>query len=526
MALAIDASLLSESLYEFVKAAWHIVEPGTEYRDNWHIHAICDHLEAVSRGDIRNLIVNIPPRHMKSLIISVMWPAWEWTWCPTRRWLFASYGDDLATRDAVKTRRLIQSAWYQSRWADPAIWREAFYLTSDQNQKTRYENNRLGYRISTSVGGLGTGEGGDRIVVDDPHNVQKAESEAVRTTTLRWWDETMSTRGNDPQTVAKVIIMQRVHEADLTAHCLKKGGYEHLCLPAEFEPDHPTLSSTSLGFKDPRKKPGQLLWENRFPRAELDALKVSLGEYGTAGQLQQRPTPRGGGEFKRKFMQYWPATRELPAFQYIIQSYDTAYTEKTANDPTAHTTWGVFTDRLGRAAVMLLDAWDEYLNYAALRKKVIADWRAKYGGVEGNPQKPGRRADALLVEVKGSGISLIQELQTAAVPAQSYNPGKADKVARAQRIMPLYEMGLVWVPESSTWKEGAMEATRPATWARAFVDQLHKFSAETSEHDDYVDTFTQVLIFLKDAGWLEAPQVEDDDPEARAYTGRPRNPYD
>lgn len=521
MALALEASLLSESLYEFVKAAWHVVEPGTEYRDNWHIRVICEHLEAVTRGDIRNLIVNIPPRHMKSLIISVMWPAWEWVSAPGRKWLFSSYGDELATRDAVKTRRLIQSNWYQSRWCDPAIWPKAFRLTSDQNQKTRYENDWLGHRISTSVGGLGTGEGGDRIVVDDPHNVLKAESETVRKTTLTWWQETMSTRGNDPSTVAKVIIMQRVHESDLTAVCLKQGGYEHLCLPAEFEPDHPTLSSTSLGFKDPRKKAGELLWLSRFPETELRALKKALGEYGTAGQLQQRPTPRGGGSFKSKFLRLYPPERKLPGFEFIVQSYDTAYTEQTANDPVACTVWGVWTNHTKDARnVMLLDAWGDHMNYAALRNRMIKYYKEKFGKVEGDVQRPGRRTDVVLVETKGSGISLLQELRSARIPAESYNPGRADKHARAERIMPLYELGVVWIPESRK------ESGKCVEWARDFVEELGKFGPETAAHDDYVDTLTQTLIYLKDAGWLEAPEVKEDDPKTAVYGGKPTNPYD
>src|ERR1700686_2915012 len=157
----------SRSLGYFVQLAWPIVEPGRIFVSGWHIDAIIEHLEAVTRGEIRNLLINVPPRHMKSLLVSVFWPAWEWIRFPERRWLYSSYGAQLSIRDSLKCRRLIESPWYQRLWGD------RFALTSDQNTKGRFDNDRSGYRLSTSVGGAATGEGGDRIVCDDPHNVNE-----------------------------------------------------------------------------------------------------------------------------------------------------------------------------------------------------------------------------------------------------------------------------------------------------------------------------------------------------------------
>jgi hypothetical protein len=174
----LDAESASRSLGEFVLQAWPIVEPSTPFVSGWHIDAIIEHLEAISRGQLRNLLINVPPRHMKSLLVSVLWPAWEWINWPARRWLYSSYGAQLSIRDSIKCRRLIESPWYRQRWAD------RFALTSDQNTKGRFDNNRSGYRLSTSVGGAATGEGGDRIVCDDPHNVQEAESDSVRKGTI------------------------------------------------------------------------------------------------------------------------------------------------------------------------------------------------------------------------------------------------------------------------------------------------------------------------------------------------------
>src|SRR5271163_4307839 len=300
----IDRELASRSLSEFVRQAWSIVEPSTPFVPGWHIDAIIEHLEAVSRGQIRNLLINVPPRHMKSLLVSVFWPDWEWLRWPERRWLFSSYGAQLSIRDSVACRRLIESPWYQSRWAD------RFALTSDQNTKGRFDNNRSGYRLSTSVGGTATGEGGDRIVCDDPHNVQEAESDSVRKATLDWFDVVMSTRVNDPRSAAKVVVMQRCHQQDLSGHLLEQGGWEHLCLPAEYE-DPPRV--ISIRFPDPRTQAGELLWLERFGRKEIADLKVSLGSYAAAGQLQQRPSPVEGGLIKRHWFRFWqPPGMDLP----------------------------------------------------------------------------------------------------------------------------------------------------------------------------------------------------------------------
>jgi hypothetical protein len=216
----IDMEMAARSLREFVLQAWAVVEPSTPFVPGWHIDVIIEHLEAVTRGQIRNLLMNVPPRHMKSLLVSVFWPAWEWIRWPERRWLFSSYAAQLSIRDSVKCRRLIESPWYQARWG------HVFSLTSDQNTKGRFDNNRSGYRLSTSVGGAVTGEGGDRIICDDPHNVQEAESDSVRKNALDWFDVVMSTRVNDPKTSSKLVVMQRCHQQDLSGHLLEQGGFD------------------------------------------------------------------------------------------------------------------------------------------------------------------------------------------------------------------------------------------------------------------------------------------------------------
>jgi hypothetical protein len=225
----IEQEQASRSLREFVRQAWAVIEPSTPFVPGWHIDAIVEHLEAVTLGQIRKLLINVPPRHMKSLLVSVLWPAWEWIRFPERRWLYSSYAAQLSIRDSVKCRCLIESPWYQQRWSD------RYALTGDQNTKGRFENDKSGYRLSRSVGGAATGEGGDRVVSDDPHNVQEAESDSIRKGTTDRFDVVMSTRVNDPRTAAMIIVMQRCHQRDLSGHVLEQGGWEHLCLAAEYE---------------------------------------------------------------------------------------------------------------------------------------------------------------------------------------------------------------------------------------------------------------------------------------------------
>ena len=294
-------------LYEFVRQAWPVVEPDSRFRDGIHVGAICEHLQALTEGRLRHLIINVPPGHAKSLLSAVFWPAWVWISQPHTRWLFSSYREPLATRDSVRCRRLIESGWYQERWA------ERYQLSSDQNQKNCFENTRSGYRLVVPMG-TGTGERGDYVVVDDPHSVEQAESDAARQSAIEWWNGSMSTRLNDLATGHKLVIQQRLHEADLTGDLVQRGGYELLCLAAEYEPER--ACRTAIGWSDPRQEVGELLWPQKIRRENLEEQKVTLGSYRYAGQYQQRPSPAEGGIFKRCWWRYWrPQGRDLPPVQ-------------------------------------------------------------------------------------------------------------------------------------------------------------------------------------------------------------------
>src|SRR5260370_14548311 len=283
--------LARKSLHEFVRQGWAEVE-AAPFVDNWHIGAVCEHLQAVSAGQIPKLLISLPRSMGKSLLTCVFWPAWEWAQDPTVRWLFASYDQRLTIRDAVRCRTLLHRPWYQARCRRP------FRLTGDQNQKSYYETDPGGYRLATSVGGHGSGEHPDRIVCDDPHNVQQAESPVERQAVLDWWDLTMSTRGVSRH-ARRVVIMQRLHHEDLSGHVLGEGDWVHLCLPMRYERERVLM--TPLGWTDPRTEDGALLCPEQFSAAAVAQLEKSLGAYGAAGQLQQRPTPREGGMFKAGF---------------------------------------------------------------------------------------------------------------------------------------------------------------------------------------------------------------------------------
>lgn len=418
---------------------------------------------------------------MKSNTTAVAFPTYAWIHKPNTKFLFSSYSHHLSLRDSQKCRRLIESPWFQSHWGDK------FKLSSDQNQKHRFENDHFGYRIATSVDGTTTGEGGDIIVIDDPHNIREAESPANREAVLEWWDQVMSTRLNDPNTGVFIVVMQRANERDVSGHILAtEAGWDHLVLPAEYEKDHIFQIKSSLGFKDPRTKDGELLWPTRFGHEALGRIKSKLGSYGAAGQLQQRPAPRGGGILQYDWWLPWEKDDE-PPFEYILQSWDTAFSERDRKEASysACTTWGVFVKN-GRTNVMILDAWRDRVSYPELRRLA----KEKY-----DIWHP----DEVLIEKKASGQSLIQDLRMARIPVMPWTPDRSgDKEARAHAAAPLLEGGMVWYPHNP-----------PRRWTRDVLDWCASFPA--GDGADIVDTVTQALLRLRNMWYLQ--RADDDDPE-------------
>lgn len=329
----------------FVRQAWDVVEPGRPLQWNWHLQAKCDHLQAVYNfsvpeevdpeaklgPQIQRIIFNEPPRCSKSLISSVFFNAWVWTRWNQARFLCVTYADDLAQRDSLKTRQLVESEWYQSRWQDVSI-------SIDQRSKSRFNTNVGGFRVGTTVLGIATGEGGDFRIIDDPHNVKKALSDVERQQANTFFDLTLPTRVVDPKRSSTIICMQRLHEDDMTGHALSsENRYEHLCLPMEYEGEN--RCRTSLGFVDPRTSPGQLLHPDRWDRKAVEEAKADLriqwGDFGVNSQFQQRPTPRGGGLFQVENLIPVPGWPHLHELDRVVRYWDKAATQGGTGAETA-----------------------------------------------------------------------------------------------------------------------------------------------------------------------------------------------
>jgi len=494
-----------ESLSEFIRQAWHVVEPGQPYVHSWHIDFISEHLEAITDGveledgDFYNrLLINVPPGMMKSLLVGVFWPSWEWgpRNMPHLRYLCASHSQNLAIRDSTKMRRLVSSEWYQQRWGDRVK------LTGDQNAKTKFETTATGFREAVAAGSI-TGSRGDRVIIDDPHSVESASSEAMRASTAEWFLEAIPTRLNNPEKSAILVIMQRLHEQDISGIILDKQlGYDHICLPMRFEKwrrDEGIV--TKLGYEDPRQEEGELLFPDRFPLDVVERDERILGPYATAGQFAQNPVPRGGGVIKREWWQVWD-NENYPPFDFILASVDTAYTTKTENDPSAMTVWGVWSggDNLAVATrtvsreneaqqvmervykeahpkCMLIYAWTERLELHDLINK-IRETAIQY------------KVERLLVENKASGLSVAQEIRRIYgyedFYVQLYDPKSADKLSRLYSVQHLFAEGLIFAPLKA--------------WADVVINQVAQFPK--GKHDDLVDATSMAIRHLRDNGML------------------------
>lgn len=483
--------------------------------DGWALDAVCEHLEAISYGQITRLLMNVPPGFMKSLLTDVFWPAWEWSavGMPHLRYVAFSYAASLTERDNRRFLDLVRHPRFLALWGDRfALKKQGEVLVS---------NDKMGWKLATSIGGVGTGERGDRVLLDDPHSVKESESDAVRSETVRWFREAMSNRLNNMETSAVVVIMQRVHESDVSGEIIERAAdYEHLMIPMEWDGRRYT---TSIGWTDPRTEIGELAWPERFSARVVNSLKTTMGPYAYAAQYQQMPSPRGGGIFQRGWWQFWdeaiatkydcvvPAfTRagvpvidaetglqeraiKFPPFEYIVGSVDTAYTEKQENDYSAMTVWGVWRDAYDLPKLMLITAWRDRLPLHELVEKIAYTCR-RY------------KVDNLLVEGKASGISVSQELRRLHTGGgwgiQMVNPGAQDKVARAHSVAHVFADEMVYAPEKD--------------WADMVITEAASFPK--APHDDLVDSMVQALRHLRDGGMLlHGSEVAEELGSALAY---------
>ena len=492
------------SLAEFVKAAWHVIEPEQPYVHGWHIDFICAHLEAITRGEMldddtyyNRLLTNVPPGTMKSLTVGVFWPAWEWgpQNMPSMRYVCASHSLELALRDSLRMRRLVSSEWYQGHWGDTVK------LVGDQNAKGKFETTATGSRQACAFTGI-TGYRGDRVIIDDPHSVDDANSDAKRLSVTNLFKEAVTSRLNNPDKSAIVVVMQRLHELDVSGVILDGNmGYDHIMLPMRYDPLR--AKPTMLGYEDPREEDGELLFPDRFPEHVVDRDEAAMGPYATAGQYAQSPEPRGGGIVQDSWWQLWDRP-EYPPIEYIVASLDTAYTTKAENDPSALTIWGVFggssesaatrmVDRYGRPMdvtrsfqssslgpvpkAMMMYAWQDKLEVHDLTEKV-ADICKRM------------KVDVLLIENKAAGHSVAQEIRrlfgNEDFVVQMYDPKTLDKVARLYSVQHIFSEGMVYAPNKD--------------WAEMVIRQTSSFPR--GKHDDLVDTVSMALKHLRDVGML------------------------
>ena len=446
------------SLRAYVEQAWPILEPTTPFLGNWHIDLIIAHLEAITAGKIPRLLINVPPRYMKSLLVSVFWPTWEWITYPNRRWIFTSYSEALSLKHSLDRRTLLQSDWYQARWGTRV------QLAADQNVKGEVTNPARGMMIATSIGGSITGKGGDRIVIDDPHNPMQAESDVQREAALEYFRRTLSTRLDDKKRGAMVLVMQRLHERDLSARFLELEPV-HICLPAEAEtPTHIVFPGSGRIIT---RDTGDVLWPEREGPAVLAKQKVLLGSADYAGQYQQRPAPAGGLIFQRDWFRFYD---ELPAGLEIAQSWDMAFKDGKDNDYVV----GLVAGRCGA---------DIYLIH-----RVKGQWA--FGESCRQVEALTRRypdTGTILIEDAANGPAIIDALthRIAGIIAVSPEGGKR---ARAQAVQPRIEAGNVHLPNPRP--HGTLIPER--AWVEDFLHQLTVFPRGV--HDDDVDAFTQLLV--------------------------------
>jgi len=458
------AELCRRSFADFVCEAWSIVDT-RELIWGWHVEAICQHLQALADGQIQNLIINVPPGTGKSTLVSVLWPAWMWLRRPNWQLLSTSHAEPLALRDAVKARDLMRSGWYASLRGDE------WGFKGDQDVKGYYANTAGGHRVSFGLTGH-TGWRGDCRLVDDPLNAKKFPTRGELDAAIEAWDFSLGTRLNDREHATSVVVMQRLHEDDLTGHLLKQGGYTHLCLPMEFEPEN--RCETSIDFRDPRTEQGELLCPDVISAAGVSAIKTALGSYGTAAQLQQHPAPPGGFIIKREALKFY---RVLPAeLVDFIQSWDCNLGKKNAAEGKGSFVVGSVWARAGsgRYLVDLTRARASFTASIAMLSSLSAKW----------PQ-----AACKLIEEEADGPAMVDTVKDR-IPGCNpdadkdiYRP-KASKEDRLMSQVPFFEAGNVYLPDPEI-----------APWVHDYVEELVTFPS--APNNDQVDVTSQALRWFQ-----------------------------
>lgn len=447
--------LLGRNFPTFIGKTLSTVDPGAQFLPNWHIDLIAEYLEAARKSQITRLIINMPPRSLKSVCVSVAWPAWILGHDPQSRIIASSYAASLSIKHSLDCRLLISDPWYKRVFPEVKLMR-------DQNEKHKFMTSERGFRMASSVGASVVGEGGNFLIIDDPISPAQAMNENWRKHVNNWFDHTFSTRLDNKKTGVIVLVMQRLHSEDLSGYLLAKGGWEHLCLPAVAI--HP--QNHSFGNVIKFRGAGELLHPDRENLLLIERAKIELGSSAFAAQYQQQPQPDEGGMVKKSWLARY---MNLPvAAHNVVQSWDTAIKSGARHDASVCLT---FVEADGRS--YLRDARVMRLEYPDL-KQVFYTLACEY--------KP----DMILLEDKASGQQLLQDARREThLPLLGIRP-KSDKVTRFAAVSAMIEAGKLVLPEQ-------------APWLADFEAEL--FSFPDSPHDDQIDALTQYLDWKRSRIW-------------------------
>ncbi len=462
------AAILRSDFYGFIERSFYELNPVTIFKDNFHIDVLAYELERVRLGKTKRLIINVPPRSLKSHCASIAFPAWILGHEPGAQIICASYAQDLSDKLASDCRTLMMSRMYKDIFSTR--------LSSLRPALHELTTGRRGFRMATSVGGVLTGRGADILIIDDPLKPDEAASEVERKRVNDWYDHTLLTRLNDKREGRIVLIMQRLHQDDLTGHVLEKEDWKVVRFPAIAEVDETYSVPTPFGsVRTYSRKIGEALHPEREDLATLEKMKSNLGSYNFAGQYLQSPAPPGGGMIKEHWFEIYPSQNRPETFDYIFQSWDTANKVTDLSDYSVCTTWGKKGNRL-----YLLHVYRKKVDYPTLKRAVVEQarlWSTRL----------------IVIEDKASGTQLIQELAYEGVyNIQRYQPGpNQDKIMRMFACCNLIENGLVYLPEK-------------AEWLTEYLNELTVFP--NGKYDDQVDSTSQALDWIK-RGYLDRPTL-------------------
>lgn len=450
-------ALLRRDFYAFIERAFYELYPNATFEPNWHIEVIASSLEACRRGDLKRLVINEPPRSLKSHCASVSFVCFLLGHDPSIKIICASYGQDLADKHSRDCRTILNSAWYRNLFPHTR-------LSSQRNALQELVTTRHGFRLSTSVGGVVTGRGADLIIIDDPLKPEEACSDTRRKTVNDWFDQTLYARLDDKRNGRIILIMQRLNEDDLVGHVLAKELWKIIRFPAIAEKDEVHVIETPYGFGRFERRAGEALHPKREPLEVLNQIRATIGEYNFASQYQQQPAPLGGGLVKtERFKTYAPA--DLPEkFELVLESWDTANKPTELSDFSVCTTWGIKEKR-----VYLLHVFRKRLGYPEL-KRAVREQAEAFG------------PKTILIEDKGSGTQLIQELVSEGMYAiKKYQP-TMDKTTRMNTVTTTIENGFVYLPDNAVW----------------LAEYLHELASfPKGKYDDQADSTSQALDWLK-----------------------------